>query len=62
MNMHPVDQQARVYAVVILLKPRYIEAVFMAIDQRYGSSDRYRRDALHFSGADVAALKSRLLE
>jgi protein-tyrosine phosphatase len=54
--------QARVFAGIILLQPRYIEAVFRAIDQRYGNFDRYRREALHFSDADVAALKSRLLD
>jgi protein-tyrosine phosphatase len=55
-------QQARLYAEVIRLQPRYIEAVFKAIDQRYGSFSRYRREALHFTDADVAALKARLLE
>jgi protein-tyrosine phosphatase len=55
-------QQARLYAEVIRLQPRYIEAVFKAIDQRYGSFNRYRREALHFTDADVAALKARLLE
>jgi protein-tyrosine phosphatase len=55
-------EQARVLAGIILLQPRYIEAVFKAIDQRYGNFDRYRREALHFSDADVATLKSRLLE
>ena len=55
-------QQARLYAEVILLQPRYIEAVFKAIDERYGSFDRYRRDALHFSDPDVTALRARLLE
>jgi protein-tyrosine phosphatase len=53
---------ARLYAEVILLQPRYIQAVFRAIDERYGSFDRYRRDALHFTDADVVALKARLLE
>jgi protein-tyrosine phosphatase len=49
-------------AEVLRLQPRYIEAVFKAIDQQYGSFDRYRREALHFSDADVSALRSRLLE
>ena len=55
-------QQARLYAEVILLQPRYIEAVFKAIDERYGSFDRYRREALHLADADVVTLKARLLE
>jgi protein-tyrosine phosphatase len=55
-------EQARFFAEVIRLQPRYIEAVFKAIEQRYGSFDRYRREALHFSDADVVALRSRLLE
>ncbi|MBV9503906.1 MAG: tyrosine-protein phosphatase [Acidobacteriia bacterium] len=55
-------QQASVYEEVIRLQPRYIEAVFKAIDGRFGSFDNYRREALHLSDVDVAALKSRLLE
>jgi protein-tyrosine phosphatase len=50
------------YAEVIRLRPRYIEAVFSAIDRKYGSFDRYRREALHLTDADVTALKARLLE
>lgn len=53
-------RQARLFAEVIRLQPRYIEAVFKAIDERYGSFDAYRRDALHFTDADVSALKARL--
>jgi protein-tyrosine phosphatase len=51
-----------VYAEVLRLQPRYIEAVFKAIDERYGSFDQYRRTALHLTDADVVALKTRLLE
>ena len=54
--------QARLFAEVIRLQPRYIEAVFQAVDERYGSFDRYRREALHVSDADVVALKARLLQ
>jgi protein-tyrosine phosphatase len=54
--------QARLFAEVVRLQPRYIEAVFQAVDERYGSFDRYRREALHFSDADVATLKARLLQ
>jgi protein-tyrosine phosphatase len=55
-------REARAYSEVIRLQPRYIESVFKAIDQRYGSFDTYRRDALHFTDAEVAVLKARLLE
>ena len=55
-------RQAALYAEVLRLQPRYIEAVFNAIDQRYGSFDAYRRNALHLTDADAIALKSRLLE
>jgi protein-tyrosine phosphatase len=61
-GIQPGTEQARVFAEIIELRPRYIEAIFKAIDQRYGTFDRYRREALHFSDADVAALRSRLLE
>ena len=57
---HP--EQARLFAEVIRLQPRYIEAVFKAIDERYGNFDRYRREALHLTDVDVAALRARLLE
>jgi protein-tyrosine phosphatase len=55
-------RQARLFDEVTRLQPRYIETIFKAIDERYGSFDRYRREALHFSDADVVALKARLLE
>jgi len=61
LNEH-LTEQARLFTEVTELQPRYIEAVFKAIDQRYGSFDRYRREALHFTDADVAAVKIRLLE
>lgn len=50
------------FAQIIELQPRYIQAVFRAIDERYGSFARYRQDALRLSDADVVELKSRLLE
>ncbi|HTS50538.1 MAG TPA: tyrosine-protein phosphatase [Bryobacteraceae bacterium] len=55
-------RQPAISAEVLRLQPRYIEAVFKAIDQRYGSFDAYRREALHFTDDDVSALKTRLLE
>lgn len=53
---------AKRYAEVIDLQPRYIEAIFRAIDKKYGSFDRYRRDGLGLTDAEVRKLKSRLLE
>ena len=44
------------------LRPRYIQAIFHAINDKYGSFDRYRKDALQLSDADVERLKARLLE
>ena len=55
-------QKVHLYAEMIRLQPRYIVVVFKAIDERYGSFDRHRRDALHFSEVDVAALRVRLLD
>lgn len=40
----------------------YLEMMFKAIDADYGSFDQYRRNALGISDADLATLKSRLLE
>jgi protein-tyrosine phosphatase len=56
------EAEAQAYAEVVRLQPRYIEAVFKAIQERYGSFEKYRRDALHLSDADLAVLKARLLE
>lgn len=59
----PEQQEiAKRYAEVIELQPRYIEAVFQAIDKKYGSFDRYRRDGLGLTDEEVRKLKSRLLE
>ena len=55
-------EKARIFTEIIQLQPRYIEAVFKAIDQRYGNFDEYRQKALHLSDGDVAMLKSRLIE
>lgn len=58
----PGTDEARLFAQIIELQPRYIEALFRAIDERYGSFDRYRGEALRINDADVLALRSRLLE
>jgi protein-tyrosine phosphatase len=49
-------------ATVAYEQSRYIDAVFAAIDRRYGAFDAYRRKALGISDADVARLKESLLE
>jgi protein-tyrosine phosphatase len=41
--------------------PEYLDAAFAAIEQRYGSFDNYRREALQLSDSDVSALRARLL-
>jgi protein-tyrosine phosphatase len=41
--------------------PEYLDAAFAAIEQRYGSFDDYRREALQLSDSDVSALRARLL-
>lgn len=53
---------AKLYAEVIQLQPRYIEAVFREISKKYGTFDRYRREALQLSDADAARLKTWLLQ
>jgi protein-tyrosine phosphatase len=40
----------------------YLDLMFTAIDKEYGSFEAYRRQALGISDADLAALKSKLLE
>jgi protein-tyrosine phosphatase len=41
--------------------PEILRSAFDAMDQKYGSFDNYRRQALKLSDADVATLKSKLL-
>jgi protein-tyrosine phosphatase len=53
---------AEISAEVTRLQPRYIQAVFRAITAKYSSFDKYRRDGLQLSDADVQRLKVRLLE
>jgi protein-tyrosine phosphatase len=55
-------RQLRELLEVLQLQPRYIEAMFKTIDERFGSFDKYRREAMHVSDTDVARLKARLLE
>jgi protein-tyrosine phosphatase len=40
----------------------YLNAAFAAIDAKYGSFDRYVADALRMSPADIAALRTAMLE
>jgi protein-tyrosine phosphatase len=49
-------------AEITELQPRYLEAIFAAISQKYGNFDAYRRQALRISDADVRELKVRLLQ
>lgn len=42
--------------------PRYLEAALVRIDQEYGSVDGYLKTKLGLDAAEIAALKSRLLE
>ncbi len=58
----PQTDAQRYQAQVIELQPRYLRAIFGAINQKYGSFDTYRRDALGLSDADVEKVKGRLLE
>lgn len=47
--------------VLMAADPDYLNATFAAIDERYGSFDNYRRQALKVSDSDVTALRDRLL-
>jgi protein-tyrosine phosphatase len=46
----------------IVTDPEYLRATLRRIDQKYGSFDNYRREALHVSNADVETLRARLTE
>jgi len=41
--------------------PQYLRSTLRAIEEKYGSFDAYRREALHVSDANAEKLKSRLL-
>jgi protein-tyrosine phosphatase len=47
--------------VLMAADPAYLKATFAAIDERYGSFDSYRRQALGLSDSDVSALRAHLL-
>jgi protein-tyrosine phosphatase len=47
--------------VLMAADPDYLKAAFAAIDQRYGSFDGFRTQAMGLTGADVLALRTRLL-
>ena len=51
------DQQK----VLMAADPEYLRTILRAINAKYGSFDNYRRQELHVSDADAAALRSRLL-
>jgi protein-tyrosine phosphatase len=48
-------------APVLEARPEYLEAAFAAIEERYGSLERYLRDALGLDPALRAALEAKLL-
>jgi protein-tyrosine phosphatase len=52
----------REFEEAVALDNRLVDTIFTAIDQRYGSFDAYRRQAMHVTDADVARLRARLLE
>lgn len=44
------------------VEPAYLEAAFQAIDERWGSFDAYRREALGLDDAEVEAFRAAVLE
>jgi protein-tyrosine phosphatase len=48
--------------ILMAADPAYLESTLRKIDQKYGSFDAYRRQALGVSDHDVEVLRSRLLE
>jgi protein-tyrosine phosphatase len=54
-------QPARLLKPLWAVKPEWIKASFDAIDEHWGSFDRYRREALAFSDEDTARLQELLL-
>lgn len=56
-NMSP-----EVFAPLIRSDPSYIRAMFDAIDKKYGSVERYLRDELGVTPADLARMRRQLLE
>lgn len=52
---------ARLLKPLWAVKPEWIETSFDAIDEHWGSFDRYRREALAFSDADTVRLQELLL-
>lgn len=55
-NLTPEQRKALMAA-----KSEYLEGALRAIDEKYGSFDNYRRQALGVSDSDLEALRSRLL-
>jgi protein-tyrosine phosphatase len=46
---------------VLTVTPRYLEVAFEAIDEQYGSTERFLREAIGLSDEEIAALRDRLL-
>lgn len=49
-------------ATVIQARPEYLAGAFSAIDEKYGSFDQYRREALRIDDAALARLRNAFLE
>ncbi len=56
------EEAASKLAVLMGVERTWLEAAFEEIDQQYGNFDGYLREALELSAADIAALKTALLE
>jgi protein-tyrosine phosphatase len=54
--------QPEVLRTLLSTKPDYVEAVFRAIDEQYGSFDAYTRSGLKLSASQIQALRAMLLE
>lgn len=50
------------FMVLMGTRREWLEAAFASINDKYGSFDRYRREVLGLSDADVLKMKRRLLE
>ncbi len=46
----------------MMADPMYLDTTLHHIDEKYGTFEKYRRDVLHVSDADVEALRARLTE
>ena len=54
--------QPAVLRTLLSTKPDYVEAVFHAIDEQYGSFDAYTKSGLKLSASQIQALRAMLLK